>query len=384
MVTRGWTLQELLAPRNLIFLNREWSEIGSKSTMSNLLSQITGIDEETLQGESLRRVSIAKRMSRASERQTTRTEDIAYSLFGIFDVNMPLIYGEGHKAFIRLHEEIMRDSSDQSLFAWKASKASGFNRRGILAQSPLEFRESGNVISYPGHSTYEAYSFTNLGLGIKMRLLESTIKQHALTGLLHCFREECPQRPLEISLAPLGPGTKVFARDNPDKLSSCKNPVQATAQIIYIKKHLMEEGPSKSNFGRDDSSLDVLIDIVGNMPLGYDFNNVRAIAWDPSSGIVGFVWSPKDPSVAAFQFTKTGSSILVVILGFDGDDYRMWGNILSHVSGIDEAVRLSRSKFKNGFQKRLTDAIVKLQFSTEQADGYPFGIQVTRIVFESL
>jgi len=86
--TRGWTLQELLAPSILIFFSTAWIKIGEKSaTMSILLSTITGIDEEILTGaRPLEIASVAKRMSWASRRTTTRTEDLAYCLKGIFSV----------------------------------------------------------------------------------------------------------------------------------------------------------------------------------------------------------------------------------------------------------------------------------------------------------
>lgn len=116
--TRGWTLQELVAPANVEFYSKDWESLGSKSDLHALLTEITGIEERVLRTGFLEDVSIAKRMSWAARRRTTRVEDRAYSLLGIFDVNMPLLYGEGIKAFIRLQEEIMRVSDDQSLFAW--------------------------------------------------------------------------------------------------------------------------------------------------------------------------------------------------------------------------------------------------------------------------
>ncbi len=117
--TRGWTLQELIAPRNLLFMSREWSVMGSKQELSPLLEEITGIDVEVLkQQKRLDEVSVARRMSWASRRETTRVEDQAYSLFGIFDVNMPTLYGEGSRAFMRLQQEILQQIPDQSLFAW--------------------------------------------------------------------------------------------------------------------------------------------------------------------------------------------------------------------------------------------------------------------------
>jgi hypothetical protein len=112
--TRGWTLQELLAPSRVDFYTIGWKRLGSKTLLRKQLSQITRIDERILCGQDdVYSASIAKRMSWASSRKTTRTEDLAYCLLGIFDVNMPLLYGEGKKAFRRLQEEIIKVSVDQ-------------------------------------------------------------------------------------------------------------------------------------------------------------------------------------------------------------------------------------------------------------------------------
>ncbi|PMD29259.1 HET-domain-containing protein [Hyaloscypha variabilis F] len=111
---RGWTLQELLAPSHLIFYSQDWQSIGDGEYLKDIISIITGIHAEALTNDpnKLGKFSIAQRMSWASERQTTRVEDMAYCLMGIFDVNMPLIYGEGNKAFTRLQEQIAKDSDD--------------------------------------------------------------------------------------------------------------------------------------------------------------------------------------------------------------------------------------------------------------------------------
>jgi hypothetical protein len=116
--TRGWTLQELIAPKVVEFYSSDWQKIATKEEICGLLSSITGIDEVILRGADLADVSVARRMSWASGRRTTRAEDIAYCLLGIFDINLPLIYGEGLKAFRRLQEAIMVSTHDQSLFAW--------------------------------------------------------------------------------------------------------------------------------------------------------------------------------------------------------------------------------------------------------------------------
>ncbi|EIW58446.1 HET-domain-containing protein, partial [Trametes versicolor FP-101664 SS1] len=116
---RGWTLQELLAPHAVIFLSPLWQPIGTNHALADVIEQITNIDQAVLTHQlPLREVSVARRMSWASQRETTRIEDRAYSLMGIFNVFMPTVYGEGVRAFIRLQEEILKQLSDQSIFAW--------------------------------------------------------------------------------------------------------------------------------------------------------------------------------------------------------------------------------------------------------------------------
>ncbi|KAI1792647.1 hypothetical protein LXA43DRAFT_887131, partial [Ganoderma leucocontextum] len=116
---RGWTLQELLAPRDIKFLSGSWTYLGSKAGLALAIQERTGIEFEVLLHlRSLDEVSVAKRMSWAANRETTRVEDWAYSLLGIFDINMPTLYGEGEGAFQRLQEQIIQRIPDQSIFAW--------------------------------------------------------------------------------------------------------------------------------------------------------------------------------------------------------------------------------------------------------------------------
>ncbi|KAK4182469.1 heterokaryon incompatibility protein-domain-containing protein [Podospora australis] len=146
--TRGWTLQELIAPARLGFYNRNWELQGEKSHMSAVLATITGISELVLLGEdSLASLSVAQRMSWAAKRETTRTEDMVYCLLGIFDVQLPLLYGEGSKAFTRLQDEIIRATNDLSLFAWRvdANQARSQKHWGILAPSPREFADCASI-----------------------------------------------------------------------------------------------------------------------------------------------------------------------------------------------------------------------------------------------
>ncbi|KAM7213228.1 HET domain containing protein [Rhypophila decipiens] len=119
--TRGWTLQELIAPEEVEFYDSDWNHVGSKmdSKLLNQLSSITGIPKSVLDGQdSPFEYSVAYRMSWAASRQTTRVEDTAYCLLGIFGVHMPMIYGEGENAFRRLQEEIIKRVNDLTIFSW--------------------------------------------------------------------------------------------------------------------------------------------------------------------------------------------------------------------------------------------------------------------------
>ena len=105
--TRGWTLQELIAPSSVEFYSREGHLLGDKLSLRQTLHEITGISLEALQGSPLHHFSVEERMSWAANRETKREEDSSYCLLGIFDIHLPLIYGEGkQKAFYRLQKEI--------------------------------------------------------------------------------------------------------------------------------------------------------------------------------------------------------------------------------------------------------------------------------------
>ena len=111
--TRGWTLQELIAPISVEFFSLECTRLGDKQSLERQVHEITGIPIEALQGDPLSNFTVSQKMSWAENRITKREEDAAYSLMGLFDVYMSPIYGEGKKnAFIRLHEYIDKRSND--------------------------------------------------------------------------------------------------------------------------------------------------------------------------------------------------------------------------------------------------------------------------------
>ncbi|KAI0854997.1 heterokaryon incompatibility protein-domain-containing protein [Xylaria cubensis] len=158
---RGWTLQELVAPRTVVFYNQVWDFIGEKKSTALLsrISSATGIHQDILLNPDLiYTTSLAVRMSWAADRATSRKEDVAYCLLGLFKVNMPLLYGEGDRAFHRLQEEIIRTSNDLSIFAWyDEDNICGYH--GMLADSP---RRTGSQLIVP----FAQLHSRTFGLGI--------------------------------------------------------------------------------------------------------------------------------------------------------------------------------------------------------------------------
>lgn len=143
---RGWTLQELLAPKEVRFYSQGWKLLGDKRHLKGLISSITRIPEDVLAGGDCQPParSLAEVLSWASLRQTTVVEDGAYSLLGLLDINMPLLYGEGPKAFLRLQEELLRRYDDESLFAWEAPPNDALAKpyHGLLSPSLSYFEAS--------------------------------------------------------------------------------------------------------------------------------------------------------------------------------------------------------------------------------------------------
>ncbi|KAK0645789.1 heterokaryon incompatibility protein-domain-containing protein [Cercophora newfieldiana] len=210
--TRGWTLQELVAPRQLTFYSKDWTRIGEKlldlppaSVVPDLvwgtkgrqtLCEASGIPYAVLfDGRPREQYSVAQRMSWASQRVCTRIEDTAYCMLGLFDVNMPLLYGEETKAFTRLQEEIIKANDDHSIYAWTVPQPVLNNNRGkwpgkntdwtphpVLAPSPLYFADCEDVHA-TGREFGEPSSLTKHGLRIELCLK----RYNALPQAVHSF-----------------------------------------------------------------------------------------------------------------------------------------------------------------------------------------------------
>jgi hypothetical protein len=199
-----------------------------------LISKITGIDadifgpvgetnEEFLlnRTQRLRSKSIARRMSWAANRVTTRSEDISYCLLGIFNVQMPLLYGEGEtKAFFRLQEEIIKSSADQSILAWSPLQKFGPNLRGVFALNPRDFSHADAIVPLP--FTGDVYSLTDRGVQIQLKILPrrryvlepQSIGVQTFWGVLQCHEEDNFTGPLAIPLVrQQDQDAQVFLRD---------------------------------------------------------------------------------------------------------------------------------------------------------------------------
>ncbi|KAF5344875.1 hypothetical protein D9758_011545 [Tetrapyrgos nigripes] len=243
--TRGWTLQELIAPAKLAFYDKDWVEFGTKFSLHDAVSAITRIPKHVLFERDVSSISIAKRMSWAAFRETTRPEDWAYSLMGLFDVYMPPIYGEGlASAFLRLQREIINVSNDRSIFAWVADPDSDdLDNRGLLARSPFDFRFSGSI-SNVSDASFEggvpSFSMTNSGTKIYLPLVQCG---PILTkAYLHCYDEDSLQY-LAIHLQHEHP--HCYTRCNADELllESAELPLDHVEEV-YVSAIDLTNGPS--------------------------------------------------------------------------------------------------------------------------------------------
>ncbi|KAL4077406.1 heterokaryon incompatibility protein-domain-containing protein [Scleroderma citrinum] len=218
--SRGWTLQELIAPRNLKFFNKDWKLVGTKEELAGDLNKITRIPEDVLKhGLTSNRPCVAQIMSWAANRKTTRDEDRAYSLLGLLDVNMPMLYGEGKNAFQRLQLDIIRKSDDQSIFAWGHGGRGG-GTCSVLADDPSFFRDCHDIVKIepdefdfhlrarlrvtgsPLPDERGSFSVTNQGIRIWLLVTPHEKSETFFRAVLACCRWD--RRPITIDLASWG------------------------------------------------------------------------------------------------------------------------------------------------------------------------------------
>ncbi|KAI0008105.1 HET-domain-containing protein [Xylariaceae sp. FL0662B] len=219
--TRGWTLQELLAPRALIFFDKAWVQLKvgrldrSVSTwpprrtsetfnkyrnpfiVIDLLSEITRIPKLVLDTGNFSQFCAAARLAWAADRRTTRVEDRAYSLLGLLEVNMPLLYGEENRAFLRLQEEVIRSRDDLSILAWGFRLSSGHpgcQVDSVLAQSPFEFSHCHSIQNFDSGEmspsvplTTSHSAMTNIGMQMAVPVRPIDSRNRIFIAILRCL-----------------------------------------------------------------------------------------------------------------------------------------------------------------------------------------------------
>jgi hypothetical protein len=248
--TRSWTLQELLAPPTVSFYHELWGFLGRKSNstadnaFTTIVSQITSIPSRFLDHSTVLRVaSIAQEMSWAADRTATRTEDVANSQLGIFGVNMAILYGEGSRAFIRLQQEIMRSSDDESIFAWGFSQPPAENS-SLFASSPADFANCGSLLPCtPAGVKSSHYSLTNKRLYIEMSICDLSIGGGTLVGRLNCSTfDRRGSKSIGVPLIRSTQDESIFSRvrECPPVLVSSSLFAQSARTKIYLRKDLTD------------------------------------------------------------------------------------------------------------------------------------------------
>ena len=192
---RGWTLQELLAPKQLRFYCRDWRPMGDRRDIGPDISKMTGIPFPFLaKYRPLREASVAQRMSWASRRVTKREEDAAYCLLGIFGITMSMNYGERQtRAFERLQRMIMEEIDDDSILAWglhttdaePGDPLNSIESAGALAKSPSNFVGCGHIAAFTRDKSSERPLFTPGYIQANLKLWERD-GDPEIYGILKC------------------------------------------------------------------------------------------------------------------------------------------------------------------------------------------------------
>jgi hypothetical protein len=324
-------IEELIAPAFVEFYDQNWNEIGTKQSLCDQIAKRTSIDPLVLRGANPTSRTVAERMSWAAYRSTTRIEDAAYSLMGIFNVFMPMLYGEGKRAFIRLQEEIIKQTEDYTIFSWKANIPGGAHR-GIFAHSPAEFSAvRPERINSHQLDQYPPPALTSRGLVLTLPVLGCTSDDNTYLGLVSCSNpkeDNSLEEPtlLCVRLREIQPAPQVFARSSPEKLES-----RAVADLRHFKQQTICVLPSTV-----DQSANLDIPRIGKVVVYPPNDNYNVVApmhlgvadwarWDEDKTLTYSYRGGTGP-LAAIRF-EIGEGFVIVI-GFYEDI--PWCSIVTH------------------------------------------------------
>jgi hypothetical protein len=231
--TRGWTLQELLAPVKSQFYDNSWRLIAGRAYLAKQINEATGIAEKFLWGPAevreqyIASACVAKKMNWLTRRKTSRAEDMTYCMLGLLGISMPLLYGEGEKAFLRLQMQIISTTDDESIFAWGLPGHGSLKHEhlgdGMLALRPSCFVGSDRVEIYRESERVVdrlPYAMTNRGLQLNVVPDLSEVPDLEYKLELNCYErsENDPyndrKRPIEILLTKPSSSARLWKRDS--------------------------------------------------------------------------------------------------------------------------------------------------------------------------
>lgn len=248
--TRGWTLQELLAPEDVVFFSRNWRRLGTKIDLQIPLSEITHVPIDYLVNKrELRTASVAQRMSWMSTRVTTQAEDMAYSMLGILGTFIPVIYGEGTHAFLRLQEAIMERLDDHSIFCWEWDHTVDPSWVSVFAPSPRAFANSGKYSPklWDNGDVATPYHIRNGGLSISLPLVQ-TADPSVVLAMLDVEVHDRERNDFQVGI-PLQIGP-IYQR-----LAFPPHPVQVNGKILSGAKSIFINTTEMGHGHRLDSRL---------------------------------------------------------------------------------------------------------------------------------
>ena len=322
---RGWTLQELLAPKQMRFYNSAWGYIGTKGTLRTVITKITGIPGQILLGiTELHSASVAQRMSWAAGRDTKRKEDLAYCLLGIFGVTMPMIYGEGgEQAFFRLQDQIMKITRDDSLLAWglTSTKELPIGDPGqvtagkALATAPLDFANSGHIVCREQSSTsLSSLDISGGNLRLYLSLLTTSADSRAI-GLLKCGPEHDSRLVVGIPLTKTAPG----ASDEYVRPVGWHAVLQPRTSSVDSPRLVHIRNDSQSNKSADATRQYWLYDAFGDINLDLVDVSPRS-CWDQEQAMIVSTTTPSDGAtyriLARFRHNEGEFPDFVMLLEF--------------------------------------------------------------------
>ncbi|KAI1070884.1 hypothetical protein LB507_010998 [Fusarium sp. FIESC RH6] len=384
--TRGWTLQELIAPREVIFFDKRWSKFGTRRSLSRKIFSITKIRPDHM-GDGINKASISERMSWVSRRETSRPEDIAYCMLGIFDINMPLLYGEGGmKAFIRLQEEIIRVSNDQSIFCWHwDDEHVPDDWSSMLSPSHKTFETSGSYHQALGGDDSVSYTISNSGLSISLKLADVASVQNTWPDpdqrsdgpksarLLALLNVQCSETGCRVAI-PLRkpPLSKCFVRFQfprcPAPMDNCDDVQPTTVCIVGPRdRRLLMSPPTSSSPDPHFQTLIVVnstytIESIAPIPSVHSYLN--------TIGLVHLAQPRFFGTVFALTFKINPPTESITIFCFVGVDDRDWSG--SRYCAVLEAcgpaiARSDIEKKVDAYKSRIKEIICRFTSS-----GQPF------------